>query len=224
MRDVLWGSGAANHRSFRSIPSAQNQMITAPFALAAAVLASLAVAVAAAAAPPPGPGRPGGGAYPGARVWPGNPGYRPVYPVYGPGYRPVYRGYWPGWNVGYWGPRGGWYYGGPAYWYGGYGAPAYWGAWPYAAAWGVGLGAYGFGYPYVGTPLVVTGVTTPPVYIQQDSAPAAPAAPQPPADSYWYYCPQPAGYYPYVKDCSQPWMKVVPQVPGSNNSPPQLAP
>jgi hypothetical protein len=200
-------------------------MTTASFA--AVVLASLALT--AAAAPPPGPGRPVGRAYPGGPPagpgYAGYPGYRPIYPVYGAGFRPVYRGYWPGWNVGYWGPRGGWYYGGPAYWYGGYGSgPGYWGAWPYAAAWGVGLGAYGFGYPYVGTPLVVTNVTTsPPVYIQQESAPVAPAVPEPPADHYWYYCAQPAGYFPYVKDCDQPWMKVIPQAPGEASTPPRLA-
>jgi hypothetical protein len=58
----------------------------------------------------------------------------------------------------------------------------------------------------------------PQVVVQQPVAPEAPAA------SYWYYCTQPAGYYPYVQNCGQPWMRVVPQVPGSTNAPPQLAP
>jgi hypothetical protein len=31
------------------------------------------------------------------------------------------------------------------------------------------------------------------------------------SDSYWYYCQDPQGYYPYVKSCPGGWMKVVPQ-------------
>jgi hypothetical protein len=33
--------------------------------------------------------------------------------------------------------------------------------------------------------------------------PAAPAPPQ-----YWYYCPKPAGYYPYVPRCAVNWQRV----------------
>jgi hypothetical protein len=29
------------------------------------------------------------------------------------------------------------------------------------------------------------------------------------ASGYWYYCPYPAGYYPYVQQCSTAW-EVVP--------------
>ena len=81
------------------------------------------------------------------------------------------------------------------------------------------------GYPYVSAPLVINTVTAPQVYFEQDAVPAAPTAAPPvaaPAASYWYYCTQPAGYFPYVKDCSQPWLKVVPQVPGETVTPPQL--
>jgi hypothetical protein len=28
---------------------------------------------------------------------------------------------------------------------------------------------------------------------------------------YWYYCTNPAGYYPYVQNCNDAWMAVVPQ-------------
>jgi hypothetical protein len=28
---------------------------------------------------------------------------------------------------------------------------------------------------------------------------------------YWYYCTDPAGYYPYVQNCGDAWMTVVPQ-------------
>ncbi len=30
---------------------------------------------------------------------------------------------------------------------------------------------------------------------------------------YWYYCTDPEGYHPYVKDCPQGWMQVVPSRP-----------
>jgi hypothetical protein len=132
------------------------------------------------------------------RRWgPGGPGYYRPPVVVGPAY--------PGWRAGYWGAG----YWGPGYW-----GPGYWGPrvvvttpglvapWPYA--WG---GAYAV--PYAAPPVVVT---TP--------APA-PAVPD---TSYWYYCTQPAGYHPYVQECSQPWMKVVPQQPGETATPPRLAP
>jgi hypothetical protein len=49
-----------------------------------------------------------------------------------------------------------------------------------------------------------------PVYIQRNDTAAASTTP--PA-SYWYYCQNPQGYYPYVKECPGGWMKVVPQTP-----------
>jgi hypothetical protein len=30
---------------------------------------------------------------------------------------------------------------------------------------------------------------------------------------YWYYCTDPEGYHPYVKDCPQGWLQVVPSGP-----------
>ena len=58
------------------------------------------------------------------------------------------------------------------------------------------------------------------VWLPQDSAqsfvPQAQAAPAPAANNFWYYCVEPAGYYPYVKTCNKAWMQVVPQTnPGS---------
>lgn len=39
--------------------------------------------------------------------------------------------------------------------------------------------------------------------------PAAVAPPGPPATTqYWYYCPDPAGYYPYIPQCLTDWQKV----------------
>ena len=61
--------------------------------------------------------------------------------------------------------------------------------------------------PYYYPPSVVAVPTTPPVYIERDPN----AATQGPA--YWYYCTQPAGYYPHVKECPSGWQPVSPQLP-----------
>jgi hypothetical protein len=71
--------------------------------------------------------------------------------------------------------------------------------------------SYSTYYPYAAT--VVEG---------GDYSQAAPATPQSvPANQYWYYCSDPAGYYPYVQNCSKAWMQVVPQ---ANPGAPRLAP
>lgn len=76
-----------------------------------------------------------------------------------------------------------------------------WGPW-----WGPPYYPY---YPYYPEPPVQE---QPPVYVQ------------PPAQSeeeqyYWYYCTNPQGYYPYVKECPNGWMKVVPSPVPSNPGP-----
>jgi hypothetical protein len=39
-------------------------------------------------------------------------------------------------------------------------------------------------------------------------------APEPqPQQQAWYYCPDPQGYYPYVKQCPKGWNKVTPTPP-----------
>ena len=55
-------------------------------------------------------------------------------------------------------------------------------------------------YPYYYAPPPVIIQQQPPVYVQ----------PQQPEDTYWYYCPDPQGYYPYIRECPGGWMKVVP--------------
>jgi len=125
----------------------------------------------------------------------------------GAGHYHGYAGGYRGWYGGYWGPRVGFYYGGPGYW---------------GAGWPTG---WGYGYPYAGayaySPLVVNAA--PQEYIQQEPAPTVPPQ-DAAATSYWYYCTEPAGYFPYVRNCSQPWMKVIPQAPGEESSAPRLAP
>jgi hypothetical protein len=61
-----------------------------------------------------------------------------------------------------------------------------------------------------------------PGYIPSESNVYAQATPDPVANAanYWYYCTDPAGYFPYVQSCSKAWMQVVPQnVPRSPNAP-----
>lgn len=58
-------------------------------------------------------------------------------------------------------------------------------------------------YIYNSPPIIVE--RDPPVYIQRQPAPA------PAPTTTWYYCQNPAGYYPYVQSCGQPWLSVDPR-------------
>lgn len=122
-------------------------------------------------------------------------------------YRPWIRPAWPAWGYAY-----------PGYRYPGY----------YGFGWGLGLGygagwavatspAWGWGVPpsaYLMPSWVPMGVAVPPtsaveeVVAESAPAPAPQALPQQPG--YWYYCTEPAGYYPYVNTCSRPWIAVQP--------------
>ncbi|MCK7490430.1 MAG: hypothetical protein MZW92_00425 [Comamonadaceae bacterium] len=42
----------------------------------------------------------------------------------------------------------------------------------------------------------------PTVYIEQSVAPAG---------SFWHYCRSVGGYYPYVQECPEGWLKVLPE-------------
>ena len=66
-------------------------------------------------------------------------------------------------------------------------------------------------YPYQYPPVVVVP-QSPPVYIERGDAPAAP---EPESSNWWYYCSNPSGYYPYVKQCPGGWQRVAPQPPPS---------
>jgi len=59
-------------------------------------------------------------------------------------------------------------------------------------------------YPYY--PPVVAVPSNPPVYIERDP----PQTTQQFPSGYWYYCDNPSGYYPYVKECPQGWRQVEP--------------
>lgn len=109
---------------------------------------------------------------------------------------------------GYWGPRVGVYIGGPAY----------WGAWTYP--W---YATYPYSYPYSYAPYPVYAPQEAPVYSEPAQAQGEWQGSQSPGPAnYWYYCTDPAGYYPYVRTCSQTWMQVAPQsVPAPANQAPQ---
>jgi hypothetical protein len=75
--------------------------------------------------------------------------------------------------------------------------PGWWGPW-WGPWWGWGPG---YPYPYYqSTPMVIQ--QQPPIYEEQ--------APQEEQQYYWYFCPGAKNYYPYVKQCPEGWMKVVP--------------
>ena len=69
-----------------------------------------------------------------------------------------------------------------------FGAPLFWDPYPYY-----------YRYPQT------VYVQPPPVYIQQE--PTYIRRP----DGYWYYCSNPAGYYPNVRSCPTGWLPVPPQ-------------
>jgi|SRR5690242_67565 len=70
----------------------------------------------------------------------------------------------------------------------------------------VGIGVPLFPPYYAYPPPVV--YAPPPVVV----APSPIVVQQP--TQYWYYCDNPAGYYPYVPSCPTPWHQVTPQ-PGA---------
>ena len=45
------------------------------------------------------------------------------------------------------------------------------------------------------------------------AAPPANGQPETQPQSYWYYCQNPQGYYPYVQQCPEGWQTVVPAPP-----------
>lgn len=128
---------------------------------------------------------------------------------------------WQGSHVhsrGVWGPRVGVYWGGPAYWgpwwgwpgsrYGGpYGPYGYYGYYGYYGDYGY-ASPYGYGYP------VPPAVLREPVpYVEK------------PAADLWYWCADPAGYYPHVASCRRPWQAVAPaDVRGGAPETPRSAP
>jgi hypothetical protein len=80
---------------------------------------------------------------------------------------------------------------GPGWW-----GPGWWNPYPYYPYY-----PYSPYYPYYRQPPVVVE-ESPELYVQP--------APKAKESQYWYFCPEPKGYYPDVKKCPQGWLKVVP--------------
>jgi hypothetical protein len=82
----------------------------------------------------------------------------------------------------------------------------YWGPGPF---WGAPW------YPsYYYPPTVI--VTSPPQPVQYIERPAAQPQVQAQAGlqpGYWYFCENPSGYYPHIKECPSPWKAVAPVPP-----------
>lgn len=79
---------------------------------------------------------------------------------------------------------------------------------------GLGLGLWGLSYPYYGNPYYPYYYHPTPIVVQPSTEMYLQPAPQQSMEpSYWYYCQDPKGYYPYVKRCPNGWMKVVPSAP-----------
>ncbi len=68
-----------------------------------------------------------------------------------------------------------------------------------------------YAYPAYAYPPVVVAPASPPVYVEQSPAQAAPAPAQ--AQGDWYYCPESKAYYPYVAECPAGWQRVPAQPP-----------
>ena len=79
-----------------------------------------------------------------------------------------------------------------------------WG-WGWGGGWGWGpwwgYPGYGYGYPYY---------PSQPVVIQQQQPVYDMQTPQRDEEYYWYFCPDSRNYYPYVKQCPNGWLKVIP--------------
>jgi len=84
-------------------------------------------------------------------------------------------------------------------------APGYYPA-PYYA-----YPAYAYPAPAYPYPAAVMESSSPPVYVEQGVAQAAPAPSQ--AEGDWYYCAASNAYYPYVGECPAGWQRVPAQPP-----------
>jgi hypothetical protein len=67
--------------------------------------------------------------------------------------------------------------------------------------------------PYGPSPYIVQQPAPPTVYIERNTAPIDSGAYTSRQDSYWYFCAPSNTYYPYVRECAEPWQKVSPVPP-----------
>jgi hypothetical protein len=96
--------------------------------------------------------------------------------------------------------------------HGGHGGHIGVGVWLGPGWWGPYYYPYYYPYPYYQEPPIVIE-QQPEVYVQPTPQPE-----QQPV--YWYFCKDPQGYYPYVKQCPSGWTRVVPTPPSQTTAPP----
>ena len=83
-----------------------------------------------------------------------------------------------------------------------------WGGWdPWWGGWGPWGGGWGPGW---GAPYYYGNYWQPPAVYQGESPAYVEPSPQAEEQTYWYFCPDSRNYYPYVRQCPNGWMKVVP--------------
>ncbi len=82
-------------------------------------------------------------------------------------------------------------------------------------AWWWFVGGFWYFYP---APIYPYPTYVPPAIVMQQAPPVPTGLP--PAQ-YWYYCDNPAGYYPYVASCNGAWRQVPVTSPAPPAAPPQ---
>ncbi len=65
-----------------------------------------------------------------------------------------------------------------------------------------------YAYPAYAPVVAVPAYAPPPTYVERGTDYGEPGDPR-----YWYYCQDPAGYYPYVNSCPGGWQRVMPTPP-----------
>lgn len=68
---------------------------------------------------------------------------------------------------------------------------------------GTTWGPWMFPPPWYYQPTIVIPPPEPKVYIEQNEAASA---------GFWHYCRSVGGYYPYVRECPEAWLQVLPEV------------
>jgi hypothetical protein len=68
-----------------------------------------------------------------------------------------------------------------------------------------------FNYPPYGpAPIIVERPAPPTVYIERNAAPSDVDSYTSQQSNYWYFCAPSNTYYPYVRECAEPWQRVSP--------------
>jgi len=117
-------------------------------------------------------------------------------------------GHFRGWH----GSGAHWGWRGPGVHWGWQGSGVHWG-WP----WHTGFfPQFGFFGPVAAFPVFQPVFQPAPlVFVESPASGAMSPVPAPAPKVLWYYCNEPAGYYPYVQECNSPWVKVIPPAPAS---------